>query len=468
MQKLYLAVLGLFLLCLYGGLFAVAQTSCNLSFDARRQSFLASQNSLVQSLAEDMVTVLGRRPDALGDLFSTHAARAARERLTLTLGLPDGSVWPENAAVLSLPSTEPGQRVWQVIQKEDGRHFLVSRTMLGGELEGYWIQIGTDIEDFYIQWRDTDRLFLCLAAAVSILFAVGLELVLVRMSRPLQRITRAANLLAAGDYAIRASDTPPRRDEFGEVAYALDEMAAKVDAQVKELAAEAQAKQMLVDDLSHEMRTPLTAIAGYAEYIQRADLSAEELHSATETISFESRRLLNLSNQLVRLSVLQHEPLDMVLVNMAGLLQRVIRTAAPKAEKRGVALRIFPIQGYVVQQGEPDLLESLFVNLCDNGIKACEAGGRVTLAARSDKSGVTVTVTDTGCGMDEATLSRIGQPFYRADKARSRAEGGAGLGLALCNAIAAAHNADVQFASEPGHGTTVTVHFAKAAKKTEA
>ncbi len=133
----------------------------------------------------------------------------------------------------------------------------------------------------------------------------------------------------------------------------------------------------------------------------------------------------------------------------------------PKAESQGVSVRLRPLPGALPAiRGDGALLESLLVNLCDNGIKACAAGGRVTLwAEKNPAGGCTLAVADDGRGMDADTLRRIGQPFYRADKARSRAEGGAGLGVALCRSIAAAHGAALRYESAPGAGTTARVDF---------
>ena len=209
------------------------------------------------------------------------------------------------------------------------------------------------------------------------------------------------------------------------------------------------------------MRTPLTAIGGYAEYLQLADVQGEERQEALQTIQHESRRLLNLSDQLVRLAVLRQEPLETARLDPAALLRRAAATARPKAESQGVSVQLRPLPGALPAiRGDGALLESLLVNLCDNGIKACAAGGRVTLWAEENPAGgCTLAVADDGRGMDADTLRRIGQPFYRADKARSRAEGGAGLGVALCRSIAAAHGAALRYESAPGAGTTARVDF---------
>ena len=220
-------------------------------------------------------------------------------------------------------------------------------------------------------------------------------------------------------------------------------MAARVERNVAELRETARRKQQLVDNVAHELRTPLTAVGGYAEYIQRAELSEEEKYEAAQYIVEEANRLAVMSERLLQ---------------MAALLEKAARTVAPKAAARGVALEPVRADACTVQ-GEAALLESLMVNLADNAVKACGPGGSVRLCARRETGRLTLTVQDTGRGMDAETLAHIGEPFYRPDKARSREQGGAGLGLALCFQIAQSHGAALSFTSAPGAGTTAAVIF---------
>ena len=140
--------------------------------------------------------------------------------------------------------------------------------------------------------------------------------------------------------------------------------------------------------------------------------------------------------------------------------------AAPRAEARGVRPLCAEPGPLTPLWGDAALLESLLVNLCDNGAKACAPGGQVELAAAAAADGgCTLTVRDNGCGMDADTLARLGQPFFRADKARARADGGAGLGVTLCYRIAAAHGAELTYSSRPGAGTAAAVRFPPGGRK---
>ena len=184
---------------------------------------------------------------------------------------------------------------------------------------------------------------------------------------------------------------------------------------------------------------------------------------AAESIEFESRRLLNLSEQLLRLSVLNHEEPEFRDVPVGMLMRRVLNAVGPKAAARGVALEGFPLPESITApvSCQPDLMESLLVNLCDNGVKACAPGGRVVLRYEQTGSRAAFVVQDNGRGMDAETLTRIGRPFYRADKARG--VGGNGLGLALAKRIVDLHDGRITVSSIPGQSTTFTVQLPQTA-----
>lgn len=458
-QKTYLATLALFLCCLAGSIGAVFSLGQRQNFSSTVNEALAQQQYLMHSLVQDAQAVAASRPAALPNLYEYYATQYAGGGIPLEVA--------ENGAVLysTLPAVEgkrtrpevpEGQRVYLVLPTESGRQLFVS-SRLATVSPDTIVTCAFPMEGFYQEWARIRLLFLTIGGVVSGVFAIALYLVLARMYRPLAQVTGTARAIAAGDLAARAPDQ--RRDEVGELGRAMNQMAGQVQHKIDELETAASQKQQLIDNLAHEMRTPLTAIGGWAETMQRAQMDPEELLEATDTILFESRRVLALSQQLLKLSVLRSEPLELAPVDAADLLRRVERTIGPKARARQVDFAVLPPDGPVKLSADEVLLESLLVNLCDNGVKACAAGGRVRLLAHRAPGRVLFVVTDDGRGMDRDTLAHLGEPFYRADKARSRAEGGAGLGLSLCFAIARRHGAQLEFESQPGRGTRATVTF---------
>ena len=224
-----------------------------------------------------------------------------------------------------------------------------------------------------------------------------------------------------------------------------------------ELKVAADRKQQFIDNFAHELRTPLTAIYGYAEYVQKAAVSEDDRLSALDYIMSESRRLQTIAFQLLELANLQNHQITCEEVDVAGLFERVRQTLSARLIGRDVQLD-FNAEIETLY-GDACLLESLLINLVDNALKACAEGGHIVVGAMQETGRKTLTAQDDGKGMSPEVLAQITEPFYRAEKSRSRSDGGAGLGLALCKQIAACHGAQLSFTSRPGAGTTAKVTF---------
>lgn len=165
-----------------------------------------------------------------------------------------------------------------------------------------------------------------------------------------------------------------------------------------------------------------------------------------------------MSDRLLHMAALRGEQAVLQPVDVPTLLAKVRSTLLPKAAQSGVQL--LPVQTQPCKiAGEAALLESLLINLGDNAIKACAQGDSVALLAQCKNGTVTLMVQDTGRGMETQTLAQLGKAFYRPDKARSREQGGAGLGVALCRQIAQSHGTTLQYKSRLGAGTTAMVTF---------
>ena len=206
----------------------------------------------------------------------------------------------------------------------------------------------------------------------------------------------------------------------------------------------AQQRQELIDALAHEMRTPLTAILGGARLLERASLPEEKRSSLLSTMAREAQRLSDMDERLLQLTNLEHGEARMEAFSSIDMAREALSVF------EGVKL----CGEDALFMGERELTIQLLRNLVVN---AQRAGGDTPVVVTIEPDGFTV--TDTGCGMTHEQMARAFEPFYKADKARSRSAGGAGLGLALCRKIAALHHGDLHIDSEPGRGTTVVYHF---------
>ena len=212
-------------------------------------------------------------------------------------------------------------------------------------------------------------------------------------------------------------------------------------------------------NVSHELKTPLQTISGYAELIQNGMVRPEDVQPFAGKICAESQRMMQLISDIISLSHLDEGLGDMRFedTDLYAVSGSVVRDLRSRADKAGVTLSL--TGGPAPMRGIPQLIQSIVFNLCDNAIKYNREGGHVTVDARGDSTGAVLTVSDDGIGIPAEQQERIFERFYRVDKSRSKASGGTGLGLSIVKHAALVLGAEIELTSDAGKGTTVTVRF---------
>lgn len=289
---------------------------------------------------------------------------------------------------------------------------------------------------------------LCAGALLSWLISLGL-------TRPLTKLSAATRAISGGDLSSRAN--LHTHDEIGAVGADFDAMAGQLERTVGELRQAMERQEQFIGNFTHELKTPMTAMIGYADLMRQQMLTPEEQRDAANYIFSEARRLERLSIKLLEIQVREHAQPDLAPASPAALLRDLEEHLAPALRNDGITLSASCEEGLCLL--ETDLVRSLLLNLIDNARKALPQGGTISLRGTLTEEGCILTVTDTGCGIPSEALGRLTEPFYRVDKARSRASGGAGLGLTLCARIAELHGGTLHFESTPGQGTTVTAEL---------
>ena len=260
--------------------------------------------------------------------------------------------------------------------------------------------------------------------------------------------------LMQGERTYRVFASPVLREEKvrGVVLLALDVSA--------RYAAEASRREFTAN-VSHELKTPLTSISGYAEIMESGIARQEDVPLFAGKIHAEAKRLVALVNDILELSRLDEkqglgavEP-----VPLLPMLSAVTEAFQPIAQGKNVTLTLQGEDALV--QGYPVLLRELFHNLIDNAVKYTPAGGRVTVTLSLKDGRPMCTVTDTGIGIPQEHQAHVFERFYRVDKSHSRQTGGTGLGLAIVKHVAQVHHAELTLVSSPETGTAITVTFAK-------
>ena len=239
----------------------------------------------------------------------------------------------------------------------------------------------------------------------------------------------------------------------------LEPFVQTIRAQHENILEAAQMRQDFTASVSHELKTPLTSISGYAELIENKMVSEEQTIQFAGEIRKNTNRLLTLINDTIRLSELDHtKPLEAFeMVDLYALAEECVNALQVNASRRNVRLTLEGEECIV--RGNHDMLVELIENLCENAIRYNEENGYVHVFVGKKNGNRILSVEDNGIGIPKEHQDRVFERFYRVDKSRSKATGGTGLGLAIVKHIVAIHEAEISLDSEAGRGTTITVKF---------
>jgi len=319
-----------------------------------------------------------------------------------------------------------------------------------------------DVTESVHELREIQRILLYLFIVFSLFSAVILYFILNKIFKPLEIVTTSAQKIANGEYSERI--VIKGKNELALMADQFNQMASEIENRIYLLEEEAERKQQFMDNLAHEIRTPLTAIYGYAEYIQKANLNEEEKIESTMYVMEEAIYMKKITNSMLELAALRNHTIKKEEISIIQLFNQLATTLEASFHEYQVELIIEALDEVIV--GQEDLIRSLILNLCINAGKACMPAntnvsnmGEIVIKAEKKLNQLVISVKDNGCGMSVEDVEKVTEPFYQVDKARNRAAGGIGLGLTLCKEIAQLHDARLIIESELGVGTTVKVIF---------
>ena len=378
----------------------------------------AAAHAQACTLLQTEILDLQRRGISTGDAALT--ARVTAQDVPAALWRGDTLVC---ATLEGLQSFPLGDAATVTVRTENSIYAVYASDLQGG----LRLVTAYDLTGLYRDRNAALMRFLLLEAAVLAAASAVTALLARRLTRPLAVLTDAGAQIAAGDYA-RRTDLHTG-DEIEALSRSFDKMADAVQEKIADLEADVQRREDFVGAFTHELKTPMTSIIGYADMLHTMQTDPDEQREAAAAIVHEGRRLEALSRKLLALLGLNEE---------------------------GVELTAVPLPALTVR-GDADLLLDLLCNLVQNAAKASAPDAPVLVLCAQAGDAVTLTVADRGCGIPPELIPRVTEPFYMVDKSRARRQGGSGLGLALCQRIAAAHGSALRIESEPGRGTRVSV-----------
>ncbi len=446
-QKIYITALLLFLPVLNVGLFMGARMIFNYNMDTAK------------SQASDEVHLLSHT--IVKDIESLDYAQQMDDYIVYRVGEPyvdyitnkDANATLELHYVGDKTNLQMGQ---QDISIYDAGSYPEIRVLelLEAPYESYQLFYFKPLDDFYDLWQSLKLVFGIISLCCSGVLAVVLYLLLYEMTSPLQRLSQSVKQMQKGEpwQAVEVEG----HDDISELTRSFNEMGAEIEEQMTQLQRESKTKQQLVDDLAHEMRTPLTAIYGYAEYLQKAPYTEEEKLDALDYIMSESKRLSHMGQELLTMAIYREDEVNAELIESEDISKDISNMLESTLQEK--RLRLIKSIQPLTFEGDKAMIVCLLRNLIENAARASDSGSRIWLSiGKLEESTVYMRVKDEGIGMELHEIERITDAFYRVDKARSRSNGGAGIGLNLCDLIVKKHAGTMQFESTPSQGTTVTV-----------
>jgi signal transduction histidine kinase len=289
-----------------------------------------------------------------------------------------------------------------------------------------------------------------LAALATIVFSRTI-------TRPLVKLTRATRQLAAGDYNTQV--TTRAAGELGELSHNFNDMAAQLKRDVEQLRQQEIWRRELIMNITHDLATPLTAIAGLGEALVDGINQSREDYEATGRIivreTLRLRRLVQDMHMMTKVEAGALQPKKKAL-RLAALVDEVLAVLAPEFERHQIEPNNAISYSLPNIEVDPDMLTRVLSNLCSNSLRHTPPGGMVMIEAQVRKTDMHVVVTDTGEGFPAEALARVFERFYRADDARQSSTGGSGLGLAIVRAIIEAHHGLVWAENVAGGGARIT------------
>lgn len=429
----------------------------------REVAAVYEENDLLRySLTREMHSQPISSAKELAALAGNITITTGRGNVTFRISAENGDTVASNGTI-PLPAAEltlrlpEGQRGWMLTTAGDGRIFLHAASPLMLEDEFLYLENCREVSSLFTSRSEQYQLYFYIMLVLTVAVGIASFLISVLILQPLSRVSSAARKMAAGRLDVRVRIK--NRDELGRLAANFNTMAARLEAHVEDLKEAAKRQEDFIGSFAHEIKTPLTSIIGYADLLRSRPSTPDQVFESADYIFREGRRLEALSRKLMDLIVLNRQDFTLRPVSMELFLSRVGGALQPTLNTQGIYLRLHAEPDMVLL--EPDLMETVLMNLLDNARKAMDYGGAIYLEGFREADGYCVRVTDNGKGIPAGELNRITEAFYMVDKSRSRAKGGAGLGLAICQKIIALHGGTLEFRSEEGAGTQACVHLRK-------
>ena len=390
-----------------------------------------------------------------GEAETQSALHSLEEDIRVTLVHEDGTVYYDNFADPNAMDNHADRpEIRQALENGSGSDIRNSSTVDQSAFyyavrlkNGDVMRLAQEASNIWSVYFRSMPLIMLLAAGMACVSLYLAHLLTARLVQPIEQMTAHLNNVSG---VARYPELEPFMD--------------MIEQQHEEILRSANMRVEFTANVSHELKTPLTSISGYAELIESGMAQGEQAKTFAAEIHKSANRLLTLINDIIRLSQMDAPMPDLKFepVDLAQIAANTFEQLEMSARKADVTLQLDAKPAMV--EADRQMMDELLYNLCDNAIRYNVHGGSVKLEVRPVRDKVIVCVQDTGIGISPENQEHVFERFYRVDKSRSKATGGTGLGLAIVKHIAVKHNAQIELESELGRGTKISVIFERCFK----
>ncbi|WP_252237059.1 HAMP domain-containing sensor histidine kinase [Clostridium sp. ZBS17] len=342
-----------------------------------------------------------------------------------------------------------------IIKTLDGKQYLYVSSLVNVYNVPIKIHYAKDISNIYIEKINQYALFMKLDILICSLFAIFMFFVSRLITKPINTLIDSTQKISLGQYSERVRIKS--KDEFNVLSNHFNLMAQTIEDKINELEISNIEKENFINNLTHELKTPLTSIIGYANLIRTSKYNEELFFESADYIYKEGKRLEQMAFKMMDLIYAKTQEIKLTPEKIMPIIYEVKKSLLVKFKDKNIDLIIE--EEDCILDVDKDLIKIALCNLVENAIKASRNDSKIYIRVFVLNDKIFISVLDSGTGMTKEHLDKIWQPFYVVDKARSRKNNGAGIGLSICKKIAEIHNADIKINSELGKGTEVTIIF---------
>lgn len=473
-QKIYLVVMAVGVLFCNVGIYAVFQLTYQKEIETelrRGQADYALISGSVENTMQAMEKQERLGEEAAADLMMLYEQDYAGQNMRFLLWKNGEPIYPEEETLL--PDVDLEGRASFRVQGARQQKELMAVGNLEGLTDSYTLSIVYPLKELNDTWTRLYPIYIFISLGISVVLAGALSIFLSFLLRPLKTMREQVLEIRNGNYKSRVQVSG--RDELTVLGESINAMAETIAAQIDRLHEDNRKKEQLVDNLAHEMKSPLTSIYGFAEYLLKGVTKPGEKEECCGFIMEESRRMKDMCYALMDLSKMRRQTITFSDFSAEDFINRM-KELADGRRRAWEAMEdveiIWDVEGLsgLSLYGNSQLLDMLLWNLLQNAIRACQKKECeekavkkvwVSLEAGSGEFRFCLRVKDDGIGMSAEETARITEPFYRVDRGRSREDGGNGLGLSLCQQIVELHDGILTFQSTVGVGTEAAAYFWK-------